>query len=142
MLGGSDMIPARRGAARLNALSGPSTNWLTVAGADLSGVVAAIVITMVLGRASRGKDSWTGSAPDSARAVRVRATIPSARQSQHLSVRRVKPESFRVTSSIEYLLVSLLVRKYLRRSLRKVLLLSSRVIHAYAGRSKRVGRNK
>ena len=30
-------------------------NWLTVAGTDLSGVVAAIVATVVLGRASRAK---------------------------------------------------------------------------------------
>jgi hypothetical protein len=66
------MIPARREATRLRNLRGimhypvHRPNWLTVTGTVLSGVVDAIVITVVLGRTSRakkrvlGKDGLTG----------------------------------------------------------------------------------
>jgi len=91
----------------MNAYPVHRPNWLTVAGADLSGVVATIVITVVLGRFSCQEADprlgrvdqchrLVGPAPGSARAVRVTATIPSVRQLQHFSVRRCKPESFRV----------------------------------------------
>jgi hypothetical protein len=80
-------------------------NWLIVAG---------IVITVVLGRASRAKkrafvkDGLTivkvgrVAAPDSARVVRVTATFPSVRQPQHFSVRGVQTRivSDQVVSSI------------------------------------------
>jgi hypothetical protein len=50
------MIPRNmRGSQATNAYPVHRPNWLTVAGTDLSGVVAAIVITVVLGSASRVK---------------------------------------------------------------------------------------
>jgi hypothetical protein len=56
MLGGLDMIPSTKsGSQAINAYPVHRPYSLTVAGTDLSGVVAAIVITVVLGRASRAK---------------------------------------------------------------------------------------
>ena len=55
------MIPRNmRGSQATNAYPVHRPNWLTVAGTDLSGVVAAIVITVVLGRASRAKNRAFG----------------------------------------------------------------------------------
>jgi hypothetical protein len=71
MLGGLDMIPRKKRGSQATELEANNAypvhrpNRLTVAGTDLSGFVAAIVIAVVLGRASRvkklalGKDGLT-----------------------------------------------------------------------------------